>query len=159
VNGERQKYPMTPGFTLLELMVVLVIAGLMLALVPPLFSGAVSGVNARGAARDLAIALRETRSLAVIRNTEQQVHLDLVAPRYRAGGGKLQTLPEGIAMSVELATGLGHHGMTRHTVRFFPDGSSSGELINLTGAKRTYHLQLDWLTGSITITEGTGNGG
>lgn len=157
MTGEQQKYLKTSGFTLLELMVVLVIAGLMLVLVPPLFSGAVSGVKAKGSARDLAIALRETRSLAIIRNTEQQVHLDLETPRYRAGGGKLQTLPEGMAMSVELATGPGNHVITRHTVRFFPDGSSSGELITLSGDNRAYYLQLDWLTGSITITDSTGN--
>ena len=41
------------------------------------------------------------------------------------------------------------------TLRFFPDGSSSGELITLSGGNRAYYLQLNWLTGSITITEGS----
>ena len=35
-----------------------------------------------------------------------------------------------------------------------PDGSSSGELISFAARGRIYHLQLNWLTGSITITEG-----
>ena len=56
-----------------------VIAGLMIALIPPLFSGAVSGTKLKGSARDLAVALRETRSQAIIRNTEQLVQLDLEA--------------------------------------------------------------------------------
>lgn len=153
----RRNRPISAGFTLLELMVVLVIAGLMLALVPPMFSGAVSGLKARGSALDLAIALREARSLAVIRNVEQQVHLDLEPPRFRAGSGKLQPLPEGMAMDVELATGPGNTGMTRHTIRFFPDGSSSGERITLSGGKRIYYLQLNWLTGSVIVTEGSIN--
>jgi len=133
---------------------VLVIAGLMLALVPPLFSGAVSGTQLKGSARDLAIALRETRGQAIMRNTEQLVLLDLETPRYRVGNGKPQSLPEDVAMAVELITGARVTDVTQHLVRFFPDGSSSGELITLSGDNHAYHLQLDWLTGSITITEG-----
>jgi general secretion pathway protein H len=143
----------TRGFTLLEMMVVLVIAGLMLALVPPLFSGAVSGTKLKGSARDLAMVLRETRSQAIIHNTEQLVHLDLETPRYRVGNGKPQALPEDVAMAVELITGARVTEMTQHVVRFFPDGSSSGELITLSGGSQAYHLQLNWLTGSITIIE------
>lgn len=143
----------TRGFTLLEMMVVLVIAGLMLALVPPLFSGAVSGTKLKGSARDLAIVLRETRSQAIIHNTEQLVHLDLETPRYRVGNGKPQALPEDVAMAVELITGARVTEMTQHVVRFFPDGSSSGEMITLSGGNHAYHLQLDWLTGNITIIE------
>ena len=143
----------TRGFTLLEMMVVLVIAGLMLALVPPLFSGAVSGTKLKGSARDLAIALRETRSQAIMRNPEQLVLLDLETPRYRVGNDKPLLLPDGVAMAVETVTGAGEASMTQHVVRFFPDGSSSGEMITLSGGNLAYHLQLNWLTGNITITE------
>jgi general secretion pathway protein H len=143
----------TRGFTLLEMMVVLVIAGLMLALVPPLFSSAVSGTKLKGSARDLAIALRETRSQAIMRNTEQRVLLDLQTSRYRVGNGKPLALPKGMAMAVETVTGAGDSSRIQHVVRFFPDGSSSGELITLSGSNLAYHLQLDWLTGNITITE------
>lgn len=144
----------TSGFTLLEMMVVLVIAGLMLALVPPLFSGAVSGTKLKGSARDLAIALRETRSLAIMHNTEQLVRLDLETPRYRIGNGKPLLLPDGVDMAVQTVTGAGAADRTQHVVRFFPDGSCSGEMITLSGGSHAYHLQLGWLTGRITITEG-----
>lgn len=144
----------TRGFTLLEMMVVMVIAGLMLALVPPLFSNAVSGTQLKGSARTLAIALRETRSLAIIRNTKQLVLLDLKSSQYRIGNDKPQPLPDGVEMAVQLVAGAGDEKMTQHMVRFFPDGSSSGELITLSGGTHAYYLQLDWLTGNITITEG-----
>ena len=154
MTGECQNFKSTSGFTLLEMMVVLVIASLMFTLVPPLFSGAVSGTRLKGSARDLAVVLRETRSRAIIRNTEQLVHLDLESPRYRSGNGKPQTMPEGMAMTVEVVTGANTAGLTKHVVRFFPDGSSSGELITLSSGNHAYYLQLNWLTGSITITEG-----
>lgn len=159
MNVERQDYKSSRGFTLLEILVVLVIASLMISLVPPLFSGAVSSTRLKGSARDLAIALRETRSKAIIHNTEQLVYLDLKTPRYRIGNAKPLTLPENVMMAVEVVTGATLTEKTQHVVRFFPDGSSSGELITLSGGNRAYHLQLNWLTGSITITEGLHDAG
>ena len=159
MNVERQDYTSSRGFTLIEILVVLVIASLMISLVPPLFSGAVSSTQLKGSARDLAIALRETRSKAIIHNSEQLVYLDLKTPRYRIGNAKPQTLPEDVMMAVEVVTGATLTEKTQHVVRFFPDGSSSGELITLSGGNRAYHLQLNWLTGSITITEGLHDAG
>jgi len=147
------------GFTLLEIMVVMVIAGLMVALVPPLFSGAVSGTRLKGSARDLAIALRESRSKAIIHNTEQLVQLNLNTSHYRIGNGKPLALPENVSMAVELVTGANVEQMAQHVVYFFPDGSSSGELITLSGDQQRYYLQLNWLTGSITITSGSADAG
>ncbi len=159
MNVERQDYKSSRGFTLLEILVVLVIASLMISLVPPLFSGAVSSTQLKGSARDLAIALRETRSRAIIHNSEQLVYLDLETPRYRIANAKPLTLPEDVTMAVEVVTGATVTEKTQHVVRFFPDGSSSGELITLSGGNRVYHLQLNWLTGSITITEGLHDAG
>lgn len=159
MNAVRQGFKSARGFTLLEIMVVMIIAGLMVALVPPLFSGAVSGTRLKGSARDLAVALRETRSQAIIRNSEQLVHLDLESPRYRIGNAKPRALPADVVMDVETITGERVDQMSQHVVRFYPDGSSSGELITLIGGNQAYHLQLNWLTGSITITEGMTDAG
>jgi len=159
VNAGCQGINSSRGFSLLEIMVVMVIAGLMIALVPPLFSGAVSGTKLKGSARDLAIVLRETRSQAIIRNAEQLVHLDLETPRYRVGNGKPQALPEDVVMAVQLITGATVAEMSQHVVRFFPDGSSSGELITLSGGNQAYHLHLNWLTGSIAISTGLRDAG
>ncbi len=142
------------GFTLLEILVVMVIAGLMIALVPPLFSGAVSGTKLKGSARDLAVVLRETRSKAIIHNAEQVVLLDLKNPRYRAGNARPESLPTKVEMAVQLVTGDYVDEQAQHALRFFPDGSSSGELISLSRGNRVYYLQLNWLTGAIEITEG-----
>lgn len=159
MNAGSNKLKTAKGFTLLEILVVMVIAGLMMALIPPLFSGAVSGTKLKGSARDLAVALRETRSQAIIHNSEQLVHLDLETPRYRIGSGKIQPLPDNVGIDIETITGEKLEPDAKHTLRFFPDGSSSGELITLSGGNRAYHLQLNWLTGSITITEGLADAG
>lgn len=159
MNATRSRIKTASGFTLLEILVVMVIAGLMIALVPPLFSGAVSGTKIKGSARDLAIALRESRSKAIIRNSEQRIHLDLDKHQYRVGDGKIQALPEDVVIDVELITGTKVEDIDKHVIHFFPDGSSSGELITISGGNRMYHLHLNWLTGNITISSGTDNAG
>lgn len=141
------------GFTLLEILVVLVIATFMFTLIPPLFSGALPGVKLKGAARDLAVVLRDTRSQAIISNTEQTLHLDRETWSYRVGDGKPVTLPEGISVTIRphaAETGL---SATQQSLSFFPDGSSSGGEIILQGGDRSYRLDVDWLTGNIRIEE------
>ena len=137
----------------------MVIAGLMVALVPPMFSGAVSGTKIKGAARDLAINLRETRSKAIIGNSEKEIQLDLDKQQYKIGDAKSVQLPENMAIDVKLITGATVEDKEKYSVLFFPDGSSSGERITLSGGGHVYHLQLNWLTGGITISSGNDDAG
>jgi general secretion pathway protein H len=133
VTGTRAGRGGVAGFTLLEMLVVMVIASLMIALVPPMFSGAVSGTRIKGSARDLAITLRESRSRAIIYNIEQRVHLDMENQRYRVGDGEATALPEGVSIDIELIT--------------------------LRGGKHVWQLHLNWLTGNITINVGDSDAG
>jgi len=141
------------GFTLLEILVVLMIATFMFTLVPPLFSGALPGVRLKGAARDLTVTLRDTRSRAIISNAEQILHLDMETRVYRVGNGKSVTLPEGTTLTLQPHAGETGPDTDQHTLRFYPDGSSSGGQITLQGDNRAYQLDVDWLTGNIRIEE------
>ncbi|MEH6874543.1 MAG: GspH/FimT family pseudopilin, partial [Candidatus Competibacter sp.] len=42
---------------------------------------------------------------------------------------------------------------TTGSIRFFPDGSSTGGAITVGGAKLAYRINVDWLTGAIAIVE------
>ena len=139
------------GFTLLELLIVLLIASLLVALVPPLFSGAVPGAKLKAAARDLAVTLRLARNQSITHNVETQVYLNLESPAYAIGRQAPQSLPAGVELTVASASGQSTVQTTRHVVRFFSDGSSSGTLITLRRGKRGYRLQVGWLTGKVTI--------
>jgi general secretion pathway protein H len=140
------------GFTLLELMVVCVIVALLVALVPPLYSGAVPGARLKAAARDLAVALRETRSLAIRSNREQVLYLNLEKPAYRIGNAAPRTLADGVRLSTESRPAQ-RTPVTELRVRFLPDGSSSGVLLRLSVDGRDCLLGMNWLLGSITLTE------
>ena len=153
MNERIRHFRFQGGFTLLEILVVLVIATFLFTLIPPLFSGALPGVRLKGTARDLVVVLRDTRSQAIISNSEQTLHLDREKQGYRIGEGKHTTLPEGISLRMQAhadETGL---DATQQSIRFFPDGSSSGGQIILQGGSRSFLLDVDWLTGNIRIEE------
>lgn len=145
------------GFTLLEVLVVCVIVALLAALVPPLYSGAVPGARLKAAARDLAAALRETRSLAITRNREEVLYLNLIKPQYRIGDRPPRILAEGVHLSVDPNPTQYAAPPGEYRVRFFPDGSSSGAAIRLDADGRAYRLDLNWLLGNITLTESINN--
>ena len=143
------------GFTLLELLVVLLIVSLMIALVPPLFSGAVPGAKLKAAVRDLAVTLRLARNQSITRDVETQVFINLESPAYAIGKQAPRALPTGVELKVASASGQSAAQTSPHVVRFFSDGSSSGTLITLSRDKRSYDLHVGWLTGRVTIIEDT----
>ena len=141
------------GFTLLELLVVMLIVGLLVALVPPLFSGAVPGAKLKAAVRDLAVTLRLARNQSITRDVETQVYLNLESPAYAIGKQAPRAFPAGVELKVPPVPGQGALAAKRHVVRFFSDGSSSGTLITLSRGARSYDIHVGWLTGRVTIIE------
>ncbi len=142
------------GFTLLELLLVLAIASLLFALVPPLFSAAVPGARLKSEARELAATLRQARNQAIIGNRDVSVVLETRPPRYRIGNAAPHDLPDGLALDMP---GAAQEGIVEDQPRrlyFYPDGSSSGETILLRQGERAYRLRVDWLLGDVALSEG-----
>jgi len=144
------------GFTLLELLVVCVAGALLATLVPPLYSGAVAGIRLKATTHELASALRETRSLAILHNREEVLYLDPRNSRYRIGRNPPRALANGIR--IDAGMNPAKHQMTVYRVRFFPDGSSSGALFRLSAEDRAYLLGMNWLLGDITVSEVSNDG-
>lgn len=146
--GRRQ-----PGFTLLEILVALVIGVLLVALVPPLLSGLSGSVELRGAARQLAAGLRSARNQAVTRQQEAVLTLDLAQRRFGVSGDpRVIALPASVALKLYTAQSELLDQATGN-LRFFPDGSSTGGAITVSGPKIAYRVNVDWLTGAVAIVE------
>ena len=150
------------GFTLLELLVVLAIAGGLMALVPPLISAVVPGTKARVAAFDLASSLRNARNLAITSSAPVDVMFDSVADTYSVAGAPAKELPRGMALV--LLDSSGYVNKTRraarfytepekYTLRFYTDGSSNGVKARLGAEANGYVVAVDWLLGRVNITE------
>ena len=141
------------GFTLLEILIVLVIGVLLVALVPPLLSGMSGATELRGAARQLAAGLRNARNEAVTRQQEAVLTLDLERHRFGVTGDPREiALPESVALKLYTAQSELLDG-TIGGIRFFPDGSSTGGSITVSGPKLAYRVNVDWLTGAVAIVE------
>jgi len=143
------------GFTLVELMVVMVIIALIMGLVATSLSRSVSSAEARAASRKLVGSLRYTRARAIIDKKEQVFQVDTENRSYQAPGRKQINLPEGVEVTVTTA----RSEITSEDVagiRFFPDGGSTGGHIELIVNGREYRVNVAWLTGATSLerTEG-----
>jgi general secretion pathway protein H len=138
------------AFTLVELLVVLVIASLVLALVATSISRSVSGAEMRVAARKLAASLRYTRTRAILDKQEEVFLVDTENRKYMAPRRPEVVLPEG--MNVALTTARSE--LTAESVggiRFYPDGGSTGGFVELEANGRVYRINVAWLTGEASV--------
>jgi general secretion pathway protein H len=139
------------GLTLIEMMVALaVIAGITAMAVP--FLGKSRGTAAvRLAAREIAGELREARSNAVSHNRIElfAANVDDAAFQVKSAG-ETRHLPPGVAMT--LYTTIDQVEPARQaTIRFYPDGSSTGGGVKLSQNGREIAILVDWLTGKARI--------
>lgn len=168
------------GFTLLELIVVLIIIGISSALVVPRFLGGMESLDVRAASGKVAASLRYARSQAVsqrvpytaIFNLEQD-RLTIISSRVdeaekgdatdegEAAGrpGGRYDLPEGIFFKrVEAGDAYSKGGEDNEEsfrIVFYPSGSSDGgEIAVANNRGRRYIVSIDVITGSVELTRG-----
>lgn len=147
----RIKSRASAGFTLLELLVVLMLMVMVYALAVPMISAGMPGTELKGAARQLAAGLRQARSLAVTRKEESTLILDVEQRNFKVSGDQRRyALPAKVDISLFTAQSellpdkIG-------AIRFYPDGSSTGGRITVKSGVRKYEINVDWLTGQVTI--------
>ena len=143
------------GFTLVELMVVMVIIALVMGLVGTSMSRSISSAEARAASRTLVASLRYTRARAIIDKKEQVFQVDTDNRSYQAPGRKQINLPEGVDLTITTArTEVTSEAISG--IRFFPDGGSTGGHIELTVNEREYRVNVAWLTGETKLERAEG---
>ncbi len=136
------------GFTLIELMAVLVVAGLLGGLAMPVFAAASDALRLQTSARALAADLRAARGAALLSGVAVSVLLDPEARGYRlAGGGAPVTLPDGVAL--RFTPGPLAAGPLR--LDFLPDGSASGGDVVLAGPREAALVAVAPMTGAIVL--------
>ncbi len=142
--------PAPAGFTLIEIIIVLVVAGLLLALVPPRLSGVLASAEVRSAARELASALRYARSRAVTAHAEVLLTVDTERRRYRLSGSRWRSLPDDLQLTLTTARSE-RRSRSIGSIRFYPDGTATGGQIKLSSGARRYTVDVNWLTSRIAI--------
>lgn len=141
------------AFTLLELLIVLVILGFVLALTPVFLSSGRPVAELQSAAREIAAAVRIAQSEAIKQNREVVFVLDVDARQYSVG----KNLRQGEVsrhLMLKLFTAQSERlDKARAGIRFFPDGSSTGGKITISNDTRSFRIAVNWLTGKVAILE------
>ncbi|MBV0934272.1 GspH/FimT family protein [Marinobacterium weihaiense] len=141
-----------PGFTLLELLVVLVVAALMLTLTGPNLARLIPGSELKAFARQSAAVLRELRSEALNMAEVRTLGLDHQARRYRAAAPLALPWPEDVEVGLEAGTLPGAPATAEPQLVFYPDGSSNGGQLQLMRAGHPgYRVQVNPFTGRVSI--------
>lgn len=143
------------GYTLLELLVVLVIAALVLGVVTPRLFAVMPGVELKTSTQTLAAMLRHARSQAIAGGRVITVEYDDELPALRvSGSAKTYHWPESVELTLQNEEEQSPYGMPQDNaadIRFYPDGSSSGGTLSVTSDAGKYQIAVHWLTGKVTI--------
>lgn len=139
------------GFTLLELLVVLVIASLAVSLVGPAFQRLMPGLTLEAESRKLVAMLRHARSQAILSGVPVAISQDL-----ESGGLRLSyreqpyVLPERFSLTLAAGPGASEEGVGAVQILFYPRGDSSGGSLSLALEEgRSEDIGVDWLSGRV----------
>jgi len=134
------------GFTILEMLVVVMIVALAASVAIPMVTRPTDGVRLRTAANELQSALTATRAAAIARNTDIALMIDVDKRTFQSPVVPVRAFASDITARLTYASVV-RSGRTEAGFRFFADGSSTGGDVTLSlhGAER--RLCVDWLTG------------
>ncbi len=165
------------GFSLIEVMVVLILISLSMFLATPLLSGFSKTAELKGATKKISAILRYCRSEAVNRGKVYQVLFDSdlrqvnVQPieekeeDEEAKDGtkdeakdepkrKTYTLPKGVDIK-EMKANSPQYPSDYAVIEFYPNGGSNGGTIRLDSPDRKgYRIKVHFLTGIVEIEKG-----
>ena len=170
-RNEVQPISFNPGFTLLEILIVLVIVTLIIGFAIPNFRGAFEQTKLESASRNLVTMLGTAQHLSVIHRLMFQVKFDSNKQEYQIipdssllkdndelpNYARRRKLPDGVKFgTISISTpGTPETGSGTEYLAFYPNGSSDGAMISLhddSGAIIT--LQVMKATGLVKISTG-----
>lgn len=168
------------GFTLLELLVVLVIISLMSVLVVPQLTGSLGKMNLQTASKKISASLRYARSRAVSEKITyvaifdfEKDRLSIMTGMTGMTGQEAQTgetlkedlgdgeepvirsksydLPDGVKLE-KAVSGEDEIDSGHFQIAFFPAGSSSGgDVILINDRGKQYKISVDFITGIVQL--------
>ena len=167
------------GFSLLELIVVLVIIGMVAAFVGPKLAGSMTNINLKTASKKVAAALRYARSQAVSEGSDYVARFDLEANRVSIvamkrtsewpeadggdgagvdvgeGGGvdrlKTYELPDGVRLKMGISGDTETDSGIFEIIFLSDGGSSGGEVVLVNQKDRAYMVAVDFITGAVRV--------
>jgi general secretion pathway protein H len=142
-GGRREGFStLRSGFTLLEMLVVIVVLGIAAAIVAGSLPPRSARAEVRAGGAMLAGGLRAARGQAIATDRPVTVAVDAAARAFRVGAAPIVRLPARLAIAAD-----------RPAIVFAPDGSSSGGRVELASGSIRMQVDVSWLTGRVLATE------
>ncbi|WP_290890749.1 GspH/FimT family protein [Arenimonas sp.] len=143
------------GFSLVELVVVMVLIAALAALGLAAISAGLPGQQLRGAARELAAELRFTRAQAIATGREQVFLIHVGEKRWQGAGERRGELPADVALEV-VGAREELESPQEIAIRFFPEGAATGGRLVLRRGEAAWRVDVAWLTGEVRLRRGEG---
>ena len=143
------------GFTLLELIVVLVLLGIAAVLVAPQIGGSLQSAKLKTETRNVLAVFRSKRSEAIGSGQIITFAFDEQGEYYSVNDERI-ALDEGIYLFLEgqddnNLPGIPGLAVAENSIDFYPDGSASGGILRLSSADKSHFISVDWLTGEVSM--------
>lgn len=131
------------GFTLFEMLVVILLISLAVGVLGLGARQAVQAANERRVVGQMVDALRTTRAGAIVSGRAARTEFDLQRLTFQAPGRAPHAWPPSLQVSLHTAE------QVASAVEFYPDGSSTGGNLLLANGSRRWRIDIGWLTGSV----------
>lgn len=139
-----------PGFTLIEVLVVIALIALIGSMTAVAMTGGLQGIGLRAASRDIAAQLRYTRAQAIASGRPQRFVIHPFGHLYASPGKGSGKIPDDL--------GIGFYGARQASAQagegaivFYPDGASTGGSIELSAKRAVRRITVAWLTGEVRL--------
>lgn len=138
------------GFSLLELLLVMVLIAATGVLAAGVLGGGFARMELRDNVRNIATQLRYTRARALATGMPQTFAIDPRAHAWQGADGRSGEVPDSLgvhftgAREVMPADGVG-------AIVFFGDGASTGGRVQLSRGAAAFDIDVAWLTGEVTV--------
>lgn len=131
------------GFTLLEMLVVIVLISIAAGLVGFGLQQGLRSAKERQVVGQMVEALRSTRAKAIVNGSTEATVFDLRTLSFQAPDRPKKHWPADLQVTLHTAEHAGS------AVEFYPDGSSTGGNLLLASGSRRWRIDIGWLTGSV----------
>ncbi len=135
------------GFTLLELLIVLMLISIIIAIVSVSLASVANSTGLESDARSIAATLRSARALATIEGRRENVLIDMDSRRFGIEDRKFRYLRRGVNIEVvddngeEIQSGI-------YKMSFSPSGALDGGTVIIWNRKKQLRIEPDPVTGS-----------
>lgn len=141
------------GFTLIEVIVVLMVIVVGFGVISRRINTGNHGTKLQLVTRDIASALRYAQSQALLNQKPIAVDISLKDNSYSLSNQQKQfSFNQEITVSLVIAEEE-YTDEQVGSIRFFPDGSSTGGRIKLEWGSQMTQIDVNWITGQVTINE------